>query len=76
MSLQSILDAFIPLTVPNKQLSFKDQRMMSILQQSGANFGVNHYQNIMQVLDIISKFSDHEAYDLAQVLQGRPTSFI
>ncbi|WP_111892097.1 deoxyguanosinetriphosphate triphosphohydrolase [Acinetobacter sp. MB5] len=76
MSLQSILDAFIPLTVPNKQLSFKDQRMMSILQQSGANFGENHYQNIMQVLDIISKFSDHEAYDLAQVLQGRPTSFI
>lgn len=76
MSLQTILDAFIPLTVPNKQLSFKDQRMMSILQQYGAHFAENHYQNIMQVLDIISKFSDHEAYDLAQVLQGRPTSLI
>ncbi|MFT4020453.1 MAG: deoxyguanosinetriphosphate triphosphohydrolase [Acinetobacter sp.] len=70
MSLQHILDAFIPLTVPDKNLSFKEQRLMSILQQSGAHFEHSHYQNIMQVLDIISKFSDHQAYNLAQVLQG------
>ncbi len=76
MSLQHILDAFIPLTLPEKSLSFKEQRLMSILQQFGANFQHNHYQNIMQVLDIISKFSDHQAYELAQVLQGRRVAFI
>ncbi|WP_151723485.1 deoxyguanosinetriphosphate triphosphohydrolase [Acinetobacter ursingii] len=75
-SLQSILDAFIPLSVPQKTLSFKEKRLMSILQQFGANFQDNHYQNIMQILDIISKFSDHQAYDLAQVLQGRRASFM
>ncbi|MEX7656164.1 hypothetical protein, partial [Pseudomonas aeruginosa] len=51
-SLQSILDAFIPLSVPQKALSFKEKRLMSILQQFGANFQDNHYQNIMQILDI------------------------
>lgn len=76
MSLQHILDAFIPLTVPNKNLSFKEQRLMSILKQFGAQPTQSHYQNIMQVLDIISNFSDHQAYDLAQVLQGRRAGFI
>ena len=74
-SLQSILDAFIPLTTPHKNLSFKEQRLMSILQRSGANFSASHYDNIMQVLDIISKFSDHQAYNLAQELQGNKAGF-
>ncbi|RLL39133.1 deoxyguanosinetriphosphate triphosphohydrolase [Acinetobacter cumulans] len=69
-SLQNILDAFIPLTTPNKTLSFKEQRLMSILQRSGTQFGEDHYENIMRVLDIISKFSDHQAYNLSQELQG------
>ncbi len=30
-SLQTILDAFVPLTMPHKSLSFKEQRLMSIL---------------------------------------------
>ncbi|WP_313043316.1 deoxyguanosinetriphosphate triphosphohydrolase [Acinetobacter sp.] len=74
-SLQNILDAFIPLTTPNKTLSFKEQRLMSILHRSGAHFGPLHYENIMQVLDIISKFSDHQAYNLAQELQGNKVGF-
>ncbi|ENW03668.1 deoxyguanosinetriphosphate triphosphohydrolase [Acinetobacter beijerinckii] len=74
-SLQTILDAFIPLTMPHKTLSFKEQRLMSILQHSGVNLQNNHYNNIMQVLDIISKFSDHQAYNLAQELQGNKVGF-
>ncbi|WP_160241487.1 deoxyguanosinetriphosphate triphosphohydrolase [Acinetobacter indicus] len=74
-SLQSILDAFIPLTTPHKTLSFKEQRLMAILQRSGAHFGPDHYDNIMQVLDIISKLSDHQAYNLAQELQGNKAGF-
>ena len=75
-SLQNILDAFIPLTTPHKALSFKEQRLISILQRSGASFGHDHYENIMQVLDIISKFSDHQAYNLSQQLQGNKTDFL
>ncbi|MGE8541385.1 MAG: deoxyguanosinetriphosphate triphosphohydrolase [Acinetobacter sp.] len=74
-SLQNILDAFIPLTTPHKTLSFKEQRLMSILQRSGAQFSDDHYDNIMLVLDIISKFSDHQAYNLAQELQGNKVGF-
>ena len=69
-SLQTILNAFIPLTTPHKTLSFKEQRLMSILQRSGIQFAHHHYDNIMQVLDIVGKFSDHQAYNLAQELQG------
>jgi len=74
-SLQNILDAFIPLTTPHKTLSFKEQRLISILNRSGADFNHDHYSNIMQVLDIISKFSDHQAYNLAQELQGNKAGF-
>ena len=74
--LQNILDAFIPLTIPHKTLSFKEQRLMSILQRSGANFTASHYENIMQVLDIISKFSDHQAYNLSQELQGNKVGLL
>ena len=69
-SLQTILDAFIPLTTPGKTLNFKEDRLMAILNRSGANFNHEHYNNIMQVLDIISKFSDHQAYQLSQELRG------
>ena len=75
-SLQNILDAFIPLTTPHKTLSFKEQRLFTILQRSGARFGNNHYENIMQVLDIISKFSDHQAYNLSQELQGNKSGLM
>ncbi len=75
-SLQTLLDAFVPLSTPDKTLNFKQQRFMSILQRGGAQFGTNHYQNIMQVLDIISKLSDHQAYKLAQELNGNNIGMI
>ena len=74
--LQNILDAFIPLTTPHKTLSFKEQRLMAILKRSGAQFSESHYENIMQVLDIISKLSDHQAYNLSQELQGNKSGLI
>ncbi|SPL70495.1 deoxyguanosinetriphosphate triphosphohydrolase [Acinetobacter stercoris] len=74
-SLQTILDAFVPLTMPEKKLNFKEQRLLSILQRVGAHFEENHYDNIMQVLDIVSKFSDHQAYNLAQELKGNKVGF-
>ena len=74
--LQNILDAFIPLTTPHKTLSFKEQRLMAILKRSGAHFSDSHYENIMQVLDIISKLSDHQAYSLSQELQGNKSSLL
>ena len=40
-SLQTILDAFIPLTTPHKTLSFKEQRLMAILKRSGAQFSAD-----------------------------------
>ncbi len=55
-SLQNILDAFIPLTTPHKTLSFKEQRLMSMLQRAGINFESNHYENIMQVLGPVDIF--------------------
>lgn len=75
-SLQHILDAFIPLTTPNKINSFKEGRLMTILSGYGAKFSDHHYDNIMQVLDIISKFSDHQAYNLAQELKGNKVGFL
>lgn len=75
-SLQTILDAFIPLTTPHKNLSFKEQRLMAILKRSGAQFQSDHYDNIMQVLDIISKLSDHQAYNLAQELHGNKAGLL
>lgn len=49
---------------------------MAILNRSGAFFENNHYENIMQVLDIISKFSDHQAYQLSQELRGNKVGLI
>jgi len=43
---------------------------LAILNRSGVYFEHDHYENIMQVLDIISKFSDHQAYQLSQELRG------
>ncbi|MGE8539036.1 MAG: deoxyguanosinetriphosphate triphosphohydrolase, partial [Acinetobacter sp.] len=48
----------------------------SILQRSGADFSTSHYDNIMQVLDIVSKFSDHQAYNLSQELQGNKAGLL
>ena len=62
-------------SLQHKTLSFKDGRLLSILERFGARFSHDHYDNIMQVLDIVSKFSDHQAYQLAQELQGNKAGF-
>ena len=69
-------DAFIPLTTPDKVHSFKEGRLLSIISGLGVRFSDDHYDNIMQVLDLISKFSDHQAYNLAQELQGNKVGFL
>jgi dGTPase len=69
-SLAHLLDAFIPLSDPNYSLGFKEQRLMLLLSRMGVEFGPEHFQNVMAVLDAISKLSDHQAYAMAQELQG------
>ena len=49
---------------------------MAILKRSGAYFADDHYTNIMQVLDIVSKFSDHQADNLAQELHGNKAGLL
>ena len=75
-SLQHLLDAFMPLTHPEQHLSFKDQRLMVILNDLGYMHQHDFYSNVMQVLDIVSKFSDHQAYAISQELQGNRVQFL
>ena len=69
-SLEHLLDAFMPLTDPSRQIGFKDQRLMLMLTRFGLEMGANHFENVMAVLDVISRLSDHQAYAMAQELQG------
>ncbi len=75
-SLQHLLNAFIPLTAPNRQMSFKEQRLLVILNSLGVSLANDHYHNVMQVLDVISKFSDHQAYAISQELQGNKVGLL
>lgn len=76
-SLHSLLDAFMPLAMHQEHLNFKDQRLMHLLNFHGAHLIENdHYQNIMQILDVLSGFSDHQAYALAQELKGHRVGLI
>lgn len=75
-SLQHLLDAFIPLTNPKKQMSFKDQRLMVILNSLGVQLGDHQFSNVMQVLDMLSKFSDHQAYAISQELLGHKVNLL
>lgn len=69
-SLHHLLDAFIPLCHPTRAKNFKEQRLQVILDSLGIQFGEDYFQNVMSVLDVISKFSDHQAYAISQELQG------
>lgn len=69
-SLHHLLDAFIPLADPAAQLSFRAQRLLIILQDLGVTLRQDHFDNIMHILDMMSKFSDHQAYAISQELQG------
>lgn len=75
-SVQHLLNAFIPLTDPERRVSFKEQRLMIILNSLGIQIGEDYFQNVMQVLDVISKFSDHQAYAISQELQGNKVGLL
>jgi len=75
--LQRLLDAFMPLawTVSNHaSMPFEQQRLLSLLQphlsEQKRQLSDNIYHNILIILDFITGMNDHEAYRLAQELQG------
>ena len=75
--LQRLLDAFMPLawTVSNHaSMPFEQQRLLSLLQphlsEQRRQLSDNIYHNILIILDFITGMNDHEAYRLAQELQG------
>ncbi len=74
--LHGLLDDFIPLATitQSANISFEQQRLLTLLQSHLNTY--NHalsddvYQNILIILDFITGMNDHEAYQLAQELQG------
>ena len=75
--LHRLLDAFMPLawnTLNKAPKPFEQQRLLSLLQPHLAEhqriLGDNIYHNILNILDFITGMNDHEAYRLAQELQG------
>ena len=76
--LHRLLDAFMPLTWSHQQstsMSFEQQRLLRLLQphldEQHRVLSDDIYQNMLNVLDFITGMNDHEAYQLAQELQGR-----
>lgn len=79
--LHRLLDAFIPLawtgsraTSNPQSMSFEQQRLLMLLQphldEHRRVLSDNVYHNILNILDFITGMNDHEAYRLAQELQG------
>ena len=78
--LHRLLDAFMPLAwIPSKKLpavsmSFEQQRLLSLLQphldDHQRHLTDDIYHNMLNILDFITGMNDHEAYRLAQELQG------
>ena len=81
--LQRLLDAFMPLawTVSNHaSMPFEQQRLLSLLQphlsEQQRQLSDNIYHNILIILDFITGMNDHEAYRLAQELQGHWSTMV
>ncbi len=75
--LHRLLDAFMPLAWTQLQtasISFEQQRLLSLLQphfnENRRVLSDNVYHNSLNILDFITGMNDHEAYRLAQDLQG------
>lgn len=79
--LHRLLDAFMPLSWTSNQtaptsfsMSFEQQRLLRLLQphldEHHRELTDNHYHNILNILDFVTGMNDHEAYRLAQELQG------
>ena len=75
--LHRLLDAFIPLTWTHQHsapMSFEQQQLLMLLKphldEHHRVLSDDIYQNTLNVLDFITGMNDHEAYQLAQELQG------
>ncbi len=75
--LHRLLDAFMPLAWTNEistPMSFEQQRLLMLLKphfdEHQRFLSDDIYQNMLNVLDFITGMNDHEAYRLAQELQG------
>lgn len=75
--LHRLLDAFMPLAwmaLTKAPKPFEQQRLLSLLQphldEHRRVLSEDIYQNILNILDFITGMNDHEAYRLAQELQG------
>ena len=79
--LHSLMNAFMPLAwtgshVATMQppMSFEQQRLLRLLQphldEHRHVLSDNTYHNVLNILDFITGMNDHEAYRLAQELQG------
>ncbi|AAZ18746.1 probable deoxyguanosinetriphosphate triphosphohydrolase [Psychrobacter arcticus 273-4] len=75
--LHRLLDAFMPLAWTNEistPMSFEQQRLLRLLQphldEHHRVLSADIYQNMLNVLDFVTGMNDHEAYRLAQELQG------
>ena len=78
--LHRLLDAFMPLAwmgitqLQTAPMSFEQQRLLSLLQphldEHQRMLTHNIYHNMLNILDFITGMNDHEAYRLAQELQG------
>ncbi|MBE0442710.1 MULTISPECIES: deoxyguanosinetriphosphate triphosphohydrolase [unclassified Psychrobacter] len=85
--LHRLLDAFMPLawtgndtTSPSQFMSFEQQRLLKLLQphlhEHRRDLSDNVYHNILNILDFITGMNDHEAYRLAQELQGHWSTMV
>ena len=79
--LHSLLNAFMPLawtgsesTTMQPPMSFEQQRLLRLLQphldEHRRILSDDIYHNVLNILDFITGMNDHEAYRLAQELQG------
>ncbi|MGP4848887.1 hypothetical protein ACTXGQ_32640, partial [Marinobacter sp. 1Y8] len=79
--LHSLLNAFMPLAWIGSQsatmqppMSFEQQRLLRLLQphldEHRRILSDDIYHNVLNILDFITGMNDHEAYRLAQELQG------
>ena len=79
-NLTVLMDHFMPLALLDQaalqQASFRERRLMHLLQHYGARLDGTPYENMMQVLDAISALSDHQAHSLAQDLQGHRVALL
>jgi dGTPase len=76
------MDAFVPLAwtgtetseATSSSMSFEQQSLLRLLQphldEHRRVLSDNIYHNILNILDFITGMNDHEAYRLAQELQG------